>query len=111
MAMTGIDIKDGGNLFRPIVKTKKGEQLRREGKLSYTRMRELMRQKLEEIGLHVDSYGLHSFRAGGATAAANRGIPDRAFKKHGRWKSETAKNGYVQDSLKYRLAASQAIGL
>ena len=34
---------------------------------------------------------MHSLRAGGATAAANAGVPDRLFKRHGRWKSESAK--------------------
>ena len=28
---------------------------------------------------------------GGASTAANAGVPDRLFKKHGRWKSENAK--------------------
>ena len=36
-----------------------------------------------------------SFRAVGAIAAANNGIPDRLYKQHRRWKSETAKDGYV----------------
>ena len=39
---------------------------------------------------------LHSLRAGGATSAANVGIPDRLFKRHGRWASENAKDGYVK---------------
>ena len=26
------------------------------------------------------------------------GAPDRLFKRHGRWASESAKDGYVQDS-------------
>ena len=34
--------------------------------------------------------------------AANFGVPDRLFKKHGRLRSENAKDGYVKD----RLAAS-----
>ena len=28
-------------------------------------------------------FGMHSLRAGGATAAANAGVPDRLFKRHG----------------------------
>ncbi len=44
--------------------------------------------------------GLHSFRSGVASRAANMGIDDRIFKKHGRWRSETAKDGYVTDDLK-----------
>ena len=36
-------------------------------------------------------FGLHSFRSGGATAAANNGVKYRLFKRHGRWKSEKAR--------------------
>ena len=39
--------------------------------------------------------GTHSFRAGGATAAARAGVPDRLFQRHGRWKSEASKNMYI----------------
>ena len=38
-------------------------------------------------------------RSGGVTAAANANVPDRIFKRHRRWKSENAKDGYVKDSL------------
>ena len=46
---------------------------------------------------------LHSLRIGGATKAANAGIKDRLFKRHGRWRSEQAKDGYVNDSISERL--------
>ena len=48
---------------------------------------------------------------GGASATANIGVPDRLFKKHGRWRSETAKDGYVKDSMKDRLSVSLNLGL
>ncbi|CAI7771236.1 unnamed protein product [Closterium sp. NIES-54] len=35
--------------------------------------------------------GTHSFRKGAATVAANTGVPDRVFKRLGRWRSDTAK--------------------
>jgi hypothetical protein len=38
-------------------------------------------------------------RSGGATAAAAAGIDDRLFKKHGRWKSDKAKDGYVKENI------------
>ena len=68
-------------------------------------MRELLKKKLDELGF------LHSLRAGGATAAAAAGVPDRVFKKHGRWKSETAKDGYIEDSFHKRLSVTQNLGL
>ena len=45
---------------------------------------------------NVYKWGLHSLRAGGALRAANMGISDRFFKRHGRWKSENAKDGYIR---------------
>ncbi len=64
-----------------------------------------MLQKLAALGLEVSRYGLHtcSLKAGGATAATNAGMPDRLFKRHGCWKSETAKDGYMKDSMATRL--------
>lgn len=56
--------------------------------VSYTRARE----DLTLAGFDSHSYGLHSFRSGCATAAANNGGIDRLFKRHGRWRSETAKD-------------------
>lgn len=97
--------------FRGIVVTKRGQALRRHGRLSYARSRELIREALQKAGLDVQMYGLHSLRAGGATGAANAGVPDRAFKKHGRWRSEGAKDGYVKDSTEYRLSVSKKLGL
>ena len=98
-------------LFRGITRSKNGVKLRLQGGLSYTRMRDLLLEKLSAVGLDAKKYGLHSLRAGGATAAANAGVPDRLFKRHGRWRSENAKDGYVKDSLNNRLSVSKNIGL
>ena len=42
---------------------------------------------------------------------ANAKVPDCLFKRHGRWKSEIAKDGYVKDSLDSRLEVSKNLGL
>ena len=42
-------------LFRSIVHTKLGEQLRKKGAISYTRVRELVLQKLATLGLNSNS--------------------------------------------------------
>ena len=106
-----VDLSSPEPFFRGIVVTKKGQCLRPQGRLSYTRTQELVREAIQKAGLAVQMYGLHRLRAGGATAAANAGVPDRAFKRHGRWKSETAKDGYVKDSTEYRLSVSKQLGL
>ena len=54
---------------------------------------------------------LHSFRSGGATKAANALVSDQCWKRHGRLKSDTAKDGYVEDSLDNRRQVSKALGV
>ena len=83
-------------LFRGITCTRNGERLRSSGRLSYTRMQELLLAKRKELGFDMTHFRLHSLRAGGATAAANAGVADCLFKCHGCWKSESAKDGYVK---------------
>ena len=73
--------------------------------------RELFLAMIKSIGLAPKEFGLHSLRSGGATAAANAGVPDRLFKRHGRWKSELAKDGYVKDLLSSRLLVSKSLGV
>lgn len=55
--------------------------------------------------------GLHSLRAGGATVAANSSVDESCLKRHGRWKSESAKDGYIVDSVEKRLRVSKFLGL
>ena len=111
MERTSTKWNDECFLFRPIQKTKNGETLRRSGKISYSCLRDLFNKKLESLGFTATDFGLHSLRAGGATAAANAGIPDRLFKRHGRWRSENAKDGYVKDSVDSRMEVSKNLGL
>ena len=51
-------------------------------------MKKLLQEKLVQLGYAPDSFGIHSLPAGGATATANAGVPNRVFKRHGRWKME-----------------------
>lgn len=98
-------------LFRGLSKTKDGYRLRPTGSISYTRVRELLVEALKDVGLDPKEFGIHSLRSGGATAAANAGVPDRWFKRHGRWLSENAKDGYVKDKLEDRLSVTRQLGL
>ena len=92
-------------LFRQITKSGKGEYLRDGGTVSYTTMRELFKKKVKELGYPAEAFGLHSLRAGGASAAANAGVSDR------RWKSDNAKDGYIEDSLDNRLLVTRRLGI
>lgn len=111
MERTGALKQDSRFLFRPICKTKSGERLRESGRISYSCLRDLFKRKLMHLGFEPSKYGLHSLRAGGATKAANAGVPDRLFKRHGCWKSENAKDGYVEDSIVKRLSVTEQLGL
>ena len=95
-------------LFRGLTSTKQGYRLRASGGITYSRVRELLLDKLKEVGLDPMEFGLHSLRAGGATAAANAGVPDCLFKRHGRWLSDNAKDGYIKDKLEDRLSDKES---
>ena len=110
-SLAGLSHRPKLRLFRGIVHTKKGGRLRASGSLSYTRMRELLLDELSGLGFNAKSFGVHSLRSGGATAAANAGVPDRLSKHHGRWRSESAKDGYVKDSVSSLLSVSRRLGL
>ena len=98
----------GMNFF----KNSKTHKLRKKNKpLSYSAARSNMLDMVTKIGLKRKNFGLHSLRSGGATAAANEGVPDRLFKRHGRWKSEKAKDGYIKDKLSDLLSVSMNLGL
>ena len=103
---------DTEHIFRGLFKTKEGHKLRRIDKpIGYTTLRTDVLDAIQEIGLKRADFGLHSFRRGGATRAANCGIPDRLFKKHGRWNSENAKDGYVAEDLRTLLSVSKCLGI
>lgn len=100
-------------LFRPIFRSKQVRSLIYKNKrLSYTRARECIVSRLKSICPDLN-IGLHSLRAGGATAAANinSDVNEHCWKRHGRWKSDTAKDGYVADSLDHRLQVTKKLGL
>lgn len=92
-------------LFRALTRFK----VRSQG-ISYTRARELMKEAFKDI-TDVSKISLHSLRSGGASAAANAGVPDRLFKRHGRWSSENAKDCYVKDNIESLLSVSKSLGI
>ena len=99
-------------VFRSLYKRKNGTHALRSGsRLSYSRARELFILKFKAIGLDTKLYGLHSLRIGGASAAANNDLPDRVIKKHGRWKSEHAKDVYCREDIQHQLLFTLNIGI
>ena len=107
--MAGIDFESGLPLFRGLNSVKAKTRMRKS-KISYTRVRELVKEVFAD-SIDVNLIGVHSLRAGGASSAANNGIPDRLFKRHGRWSSENAKDGYIRDRLEDRLSVLRNLGI
>ena len=66
--------------------------------------------KLRKVSDNLN-LGLHSLRAGGVTVAANSRISDRCLKRHGRWKTDASKDGYIEDSFDSRIEVSKFLGL
>ena len=111
VAVAEIDLITETCLFRGNSHTKRGEHLCPSGAMSYTHMRELFLSKLSKLGCDPKQFGWHSLRAGGATAAANAGVPDCLFKRHGQWRSESAKDGYIEDYVDSCMAVSKRLDL
>ena len=72
---------------------------------------ERVRQCLSSIGLNPRDYGLHSLRAGGASAAASAGVADRLIMRHGGRKSTSSKDRYIQESLPQLLHLSKSLAV
>ena len=95
-------------LFRRILHTEKKMELRKEP-MSYSRANELIKRELQKEELDPKLYGVHSLRAGGASAAAALGVPDRLFQRQGGWRSERSKNNYIQESMESLLTVTNTI--
>ena len=108
-----LDIKTDGEAFLipSLNKKKNGHVASKSRGISYTRAYEIFKEHIKAKNLDPSLYGLHSFRSGGASKAANNGISDRLISKHGRWSTETARDGYIKDSNENRLCISKNLGL
>ena len=94
--------------------------------------RDILRDTLSQLGLNPNDYGLHSLRSGGITSAvrnSSNSIPERLTEIHGkiperlteihgkipeihgRWKSDSAKDMYVEESLENKLQVAKYLGL
>lgn len=80
-------------------------------KLRYSSARSQILRVFTAIGLDKKRFGLHSLRAGGASAASEAGVSDRLIALHGGWKSESSRDGYIRDSKQTLLSVSRALDL
>ena len=111
VGLANVNIFSDMYLFRPLYRSKNKCGLIKVNKpISYTTARECIVKRLKLVApeLNLD---LHSLRPGGATMAANSDVNERCWKRHGRWKSDSSKDGYVADSTANRLEVSKHLGL
>ena len=82
-------------------------------RLSYTRLREIIKAAISSIGLDPKQCSAHSLRSGGvsfmANSQGNNPNLNRLLKLQGRWKSDTSKDMYVKDSLESRLTLTKTL--
>ena len=104
MKTAGLSITYTDFLFRPCYISKGVSNIIKTNKrLSYTRVRECILSKLKLVAPSLN-LGTHSLKASGANAAAIViGISERCFIRHGRWKTDIAKDGYIVCSFERRL--------
>lgn len=75
LRLAGIQVDSSEYIFRNVTKTKSGYVLRNENKpIVYTRLRELFKGYFQSVVPDVSRIGLHSLRAGGATAGQIAGF-------------------------------------
>ena len=111
MRKLDIDPHSSEFIFRPLVKPKSSYKLvKSEKPISYATFRDQLAKSVQNIVPDPSVYGTHVFRSGGASRAANSGVSDRIFQRHGRWKSVAAKNGYIKDDISSRLLVSKLLG-
>ena len=113
--LPGIDNNSTLPLFRPLTfHPSNSSYTLRCGKISYTRCREILRDCLSKLGYNPNDYGLHCLRSGGITSVvrnSSNSIPERLIKIHGRWKSDSSKDMYVEESLENRLQVTRFLCL
>jgi len=71
----------------------------------------VLRKYMNLAGIHDNNdYGLHSLRSGGITSVVSdscNSVSERLLKVHGRWKTDAAKDMYVEESLDNRLQVTK----
>ncbi|KAK6191282.1 hypothetical protein SNE40_003012 [Patella caerulea] len=111
IALANIELDSSYFIFRPVFRSKGlAKLIYQNKKLSYTAARQNIVSLLKSVNGNL-KLGLHSLRSGGATQAARARVNERCIRRHGGWKSDISKDGYVSDSLENRLLVSQSLRL
>ena len=113
LTATNLRMHPDNFLISRLSKTKTGHNAHGRTPLSYSTVRDQFVKYIAPIceGQEPGSYGLHSLRSGGASAAADNNNSDRQIGKHGRWKSGFSRDRYIKDSKQRRLSLTNSLGL
>jgi integrase len=79
--------------------------------ISYSTVRDLIKQGLSPYVSDPSVLGTHSLRAGGASEAASSNVNERCITRQGGWKSKSSKDLYIKDSIDNKLAVTRAMKL
>jgi site-specific recombinase XerD len=105
------DTYDSQFIFRRVVPSAGSFVLSKNNvPMTYSRVREVVKEKAKQIGLDGSLFSTHSMRAGGATSAARAGVSERCLQRHGRWATSSSKNRYIEDSIDSQLSVSKVLG-
>ena len=109
---TNLSCESEEYLFKPgFCSKQKVSLINKNKKLSYTRANECILNKLKLVAPSL-KLGTHSLRASGITAIANTSnVSENCLKRHGRWKTDIATDGYVKDSVEKRLSVTKSLNL
>jgi hypothetical protein len=91
---------DPKHLTSPLFQMNNGEPITRDW------MIKLLHQRLQSTGTSSKGYSGHSFRRGGAQAAADNGLLVEDIKAIGRWSSDAA-HRYFQRSITHKLSLAR----
>lgn len=100
---------DGDRPLFSAVEKHEGREVYGSTPISYQSLRRGVLQVFQEVGLPVERFGTHSMRSGGATLAANSGVPDRLWMEHGGWRSFRSAVGYVKTSSEVKASVTKAM--
>ena len=104
------ELRPGDYLICKLVATKKGHKVIGSHSLSYSRTRAIFLKFTEPI-FPGHNLGLHGLRAGGASTSSSNNVHDRLISKHGRWRSDKARDGYIRPTLQEKLFVTKNLGL
>ena len=109
---SGLTLGSDSYLFKPACQSgSKCFLLKQNKKLSCTCSRKCIVSRLKLVAPHL-RLGTHSLRASGVTTVANSdGVSKRCLKRHGHWKTDICKDGYIDDSLEKRLAVTKNLNM